>query len=82
VDFLKLNSGKWKWSRWGCLIIAVIGVLMTPQAIINAIQLYKSDHKLGFVMPLAFALRFAQIWVFAWVWWKTRPVPKTLSGSD
>jgi hypothetical protein len=46
---------------------------MTPNAVINAIDFYRSDQRLGFVMPLALIIRFAQIYGFTWLWWKTRP---------
>ena len=73
---LKKDSlrGKWQRWRWLWLVLAAIGVLMTPTAVMNVINLYRLDHRLGFVAPLALAIRFAQIYVFSCLWWKTRPV--------
>lgn len=64
--------GKWKWWRWGWLAIAVLGLLQTPSEVIKTVALYRSDHTLGFSILIAFIIRFAQIYVFAWLWWKTR----------
>jgi hypothetical protein len=66
--------GKWKRWRWAWLALAVVGVVMTPAAVFNAIDLYRSDHRLGFAIPLGLSIRFAQIFGFSWLWWKTRPV--------
>jgi hypothetical protein len=66
--------GKWKRWRWAWLALAVAGVVTTPAAVISAIDLYRSDHRLGFVVPLGLGIRFAQIYGFTWLWWKTRPV--------
>lgn len=64
---------KWRRMRWAWFALAVLGVVLTPGAILNAIDLYQTNHKLGFVIPIAFAIRFTQIWFFAWLWWKYRP---------
>ena len=66
--------GKWKWWRWGWLTIAALGLLQTPSEVIKAFALYRSNHTLTFSILIAFIIRFAQIYVFAWLWWKTRPL--------
>jgi Na+/H+ antiporter NhaA len=66
--------GKWSRSRWIWLALAAVGVVMTPAAVINVIDLYRADHRLGFVIPLGLSIRFAQIYGFTWLWWKTRPM--------
>ena len=56
--------------------MAAIGIVTTPSAVADAIGVYRSDHRLGFlgfVGPIAFGIRFATIYVFRWLWWKTRP---------
>jgi hypothetical protein len=69
----EMKQGAWKRMRWLWLAFAILGLLLTPSAIANAIDSYKADHRLGWIIPLAFALRFGQIWLFAWLWWKYRP---------
>jgi hypothetical protein len=66
--------GKWRWWRWGWLAIAALGLLQTPSEVIKTVALYQSDHTSGFSIFIGFSIRFAQIYVFAWLWWKTRPV--------
>ena len=64
----KLRRTRWLW-----FAMAVVGVLQTPNAIINAIQLVKSDHRMAVVAVLAFAIRFGMIWLFLKLWWQFRP---------
>jgi hypothetical protein len=59
--------------RWGWFLIAVFSILTTPNAIITAIQLGKSDHRLIPILPIAFAIRFAMTWWFLKLWWTHRP---------
>jgi hypothetical protein len=74
MDKLEPKPGNWRRMRWAWFALAVLGVLLTPGAILSAIDLYKTDHKLGFVIPIAFTIRFAQIWFFTWLSWKCRPL--------
>jgi Na+/H+ antiporter NhaA len=69
--------GKWGRWRWAWLALAAIGVLSTPGAILDAINLNRSEHRLGFITVIAFSIRFAQIYGFTWLWWKTRPYKAT-----
>lgn len=59
----KTNSMK-KFVAWVELLIAVVAVLTTPSAIIDAIHWVHSEHKLALVIPIAFAIRFGIIWWF------------------
>jgi hypothetical protein len=69
----KIRQGAWKRMRWLWLAIAIWGLLLTPSAIVSAVDAYKADHTFGWIIPFAFALRIVQIWFFAWLWWKYRP---------
>jgi hypothetical protein len=69
----EMKQGARKRVRWLWLGFAILGLLLTPGVIADAIDNYKADHRIGWVIPLAFALRFGQIWLFAWLWWKYRP---------
>lgn len=73
MDRLEPKRGQWRRMRWGWLAISILGLLFTPSAIIDAVDTYKTDHSVGWIIPLAFAIRFGQIWLFAWLWWKSRP---------
>jgi hypothetical protein len=60
--------------RWLWLAFSLLGLISTPAAVFDAIDIYKTDQRLGWIIPLGFALRFGQIWLFAWLWWKCRPL--------
>jgi hypothetical protein len=62
-----------KYLRWGWLSLVVVSILTTPSAIMDAIHLGRSDHRLIFVIPLAFTIRFAVTWWFFRLWWVSRP---------
>ena len=73
-----LDMPKWaRKFRWGWFAIAVIGILQTPTAVISAIHLVSSDHRLTPIIPIAFAIRFGMIWLFLKLWWDTRPIKET-----
>jgi hypothetical protein len=69
----RAKKPKWRRMRWSWFAIAVVGILQTPNAIINAIQLVKSDHWMALVAVLGFAIRFGMIWLFLKLWWQFRP---------
>jgi cytochrome c biogenesis factor len=73
MDSWELKRGNWKRLRWAWFALAVLGCFLTPSAILDAIHSYRSEHRLAWVIPVAFVLRFGQIWLFAWLWWKSRP---------
>jgi hypothetical protein len=79
MDFLDPKHPIWRRVRWGWFVIALIGILMTPGAVMSAIESYRSDHKWAWILPIAFSIRFAQIWFFLWLWWKYRPSTQTNS---
>jgi hypothetical protein len=81
MDFLNPKHPVWRRLRWAWFVLALIGILMTPSAIMGAIEVYKTDHKTAWVLPFAFLLRFAQIGFFLWLWWKYRPAPQTDSNE-
>jgi hypothetical protein len=60
--------------RWAWFALALIGVLETPFAIVDAIQFARSNHGLAPIMLIAFPIRFGMIWFFFWLWWQYRPV--------
>ena len=59
--------------RWLWFVIAVIGILQTPGAVISAIRLASSDHRLVFIPFIALPIRFGMIFLFLWLWWTYRP---------
>lgn len=66
-----------KVTRWVWLVLAVLMALDTPLAILDAVSVYRQDHRLGWIVPFAFAIRFGWIWLFFWLWWKSRkPQPE------
>jgi len=75
MDQWELKRGKWRRMRWLWLAFSLFGLISTPSALFDAFNTYKTDHTLGWIIPLAFAMRFGQIWLFAWLWWKCRPLP-------
>jgi len=64
--------------RWGWLGIAILGIITTPEAIAAAVDLARSDHRLIFILPFAFVIRFGTIWMFLKLWWKTKPTSSSL----
>jgi hypothetical protein len=82
MDPWELKRGSWKRLRWLWLVLAVFGCLATPAAILDAVKTYRADHRLGWIVPLAFAIRFGQIWLFAWLWWKSRPTDVSQRPTD
>jgi hypothetical protein len=59
------------------MAISILGLISTPSAVIDAVANYRIDHKFGWIILIAFSMRFGQIWLFAWLWlwWKCRPLP-------
>ncbi|MCU1222547.1 MAG: hypothetical protein JWQ42_640 [Edaphobacter sp.] len=80
MDQWELKRGHWRRMRWLWLASSILGVLSTPSAMVNALDDYKTNHSFGWIVLLAFAMRFGQIWLFAWLWWKCRPF-KADTGS-
>jgi hypothetical protein len=67
-------SPRWrKVSRWGALLIALWGTIMTPFAILSAYRECVADHKLIVFMLLALGVRLMMIGWFFSIWLKTRP---------
>jgi hypothetical protein len=76
-----LEKPKWiRKFRWGWFAIAAIGILQTPMAVINAVHLVGSNHRLAPIIPIAFVIRFGMIWLFLKLWWDTRPIKETLKS--
>lgn len=71
----------WRRFRWLWFGGAILAILTTPSAVADAIKLFRSDHSLGFVLPIAFAIRIVMIWWFLKLWWSTRP-EKVESNSE
>ena len=69
----RAKKPKWRRVRWLWFAIAVVGILQTPNAIINAIHLVKPNHWMAFLAVLGFAIRFGMIWLFLKLWWQFRP---------
>lgn len=69
----RAKKPKWRRMRWLWFAIAVVGILQTPNAIINAIQLVRSNHWMALIAVLGFAIRFGMIWLFLKLWWQFRP---------
>jgi hypothetical protein len=69
----KVKNLKWSRMRWLWFAIAPFEILQTPTAIINALHLANSSHRLAPVMVLAFAIRVGMIWLFLKLWWQFRP---------
>jgi len=61
MDRLDLKHPNWQRFRSLWLAIAAVGLLTTPSAVINAVNLYHSEYRLGFLIPVAFSIRLAQI---------------------
>ena len=68
----RAKKHKFKRTRWLWFAVAVIGILQTPDAIVKAIQLVKSDHWMSSVVVLGFVIRFGVIWLFLKLWWQFR----------
>jgi len=47
----------------------------------SAADTYQYNHRLEWIIPVAFAMRFGQIWLFAWLWWKSRPANKEAKSA-
>lgn len=58
--------------RWLWFAIGLIGLLQTPFAVMDAVDLVRSDHRLVFVPFVAFPIRLGMIGLFFWLWWATR----------
>jgi hypothetical protein len=81
MDQPGIKQGTRRHIRWLWLAISIWGLLLTPSAIVSAVDAYKGDHQFGWIIPFAFAMRIAQIWFFAWLWWKYRPSNLTPNTS-
>ena len=69
----RAKKPKWRRVGWLWFAIAVVGILQTPNAIINAIHLVKPHQWMAFLVVLGFAIRFGMIWLFLKLWWQFRP---------
>lgn len=69
----RAKKPKWRRVRWLWFAVAVGGILQTPNAIIDAIHLIKSDHWMAFATVVGFAIRFGLICLFLKLWWQFRP---------
>jgi hypothetical protein len=58
--------------QWGWLLAAIFSILTTPQSIMDAIRLGRSDHRLIPILLIAFLIRFAVTWLFLKLWWTHR----------
>jgi len=70
---VRATKPKWRRMRWLWFAIAVVAILQTPHAIIDAFRLVKSGPWMALVAVLAFAIRFGMIWLFLKLWWQFRP---------
>ena len=59
--------------RWLWFVLAILAILDTPSATIDAVHLAQTDHRLILPAILAFTIRVGWICVFLWIWWKYRP---------
>jgi len=59
--------------RWLWFAVAALMALSTPSAIVSAIHMAQSDHRLILIFILALAMRIGWIWLFLWLWWKYSP---------
>ncbi len=58
--------------RWLWFAIGAWGLLQTPFAVRDVMNLVRSDHNLMFVLFIALPMRLLLIGVFFWLWWGTR----------
>ena len=58
--------------RWLWFAIGAWGLLQTPFAVRDVVNLVHSDRNLMFVMFIAFPMRLLLIGVFFWLWWGAR----------
>jgi hypothetical protein len=75
-SIIRLRLGM-KRFRWVWFAIAALSIVETPHAILTAIVLGRSDHRLIPIIPLGFAIRFAFTWWFFKLWWSYRNESKT-----
>jgi hypothetical protein len=68
IEKAKLARFRWLW-----FALAILAALGTPGALIDAIHLAQTDHRLVVIVILAKAMRFGWIYLFLWLWWKYRP---------
>ena len=73
TELERAKKTKWRRMRWCWFAIAIVGISQTPSAIITAIHLVKSDHRMALIVVLGFAIRFGMIWLFLKLWWQFRP---------
>jgi hypothetical protein len=73
MDQSDVQKPKWRRIRWAWFAFAAYAILGTPTAIIGAIEMGKSHHRLAPVMLIALAIRGLMIWFFLALWWQLRP---------
>ena len=61
MDQWKLQRGHWSRMRWLWLAFSLLGLISTPGAVFDALNTYKADHRLGWIIPVAFAMRFGHL---------------------
>jgi hypothetical protein len=59
--------------RWLWLAVAALLALTTPGAIVSAVHLAQTDHRMVLIAILALTMRLGWISLFLWLWWKHRP---------
>ena len=62
--------------RWLYFALAMLAILDTPFAVINAFHSSQPDHRLNLILIYAFAMRFVWIGLFFSLWWRHRPRAK------
>jgi hypothetical protein len=73
MNFFDQKHPIWRRLRWLWFVMGVVGLVLTPGAVIGAVKLYRMNHNLWFVIPIGLILRLALIGFFFWLWWKFRP---------
>jgi len=68
-----IQKPKWTRMRWLWSAIAIVGIIGTPNAIIGAFNLGKSNLALSPIAIVALIIRVVMVWFLLKLWWQFRP---------
>jgi hypothetical protein len=67
------SKAKYRYLRWGWLLLVVLDVLNAPRSIKGMIAVSSEDHRIIPLIPIVLALALLINWWWLKLWWYYRP---------